>query len=77
MLNVKIATPSSKIFEGSLESITIQTTDGVVTVLPNHVPFISTIEGGYVKYGEETVNLKKGAVILSENNELQVLGYAE
>lgn len=75
MLNVKIATPSEKIFEGELDSITIQTTAGVVTILANHVPFISTIENGYVKYNEEEITIVKGAVILDAQNNLEVLGY--
>ncbi len=74
MLNVKIATPDQKIFDGNLEEIIIQTTVGVITVLPNHVPFISTIEDGYVKFNNEQITISKGTVILSENNALQVLG---
>lgn len=75
MLNVKIATPSEKVFDGKLESITIQTTNGVVTILPNHVPFISTIENGYIKYNEENYTMSKGAVILDGAGNLEILGY--
>ncbi len=75
MLNVKIATPSEKIFDGSLASITIQTTGGVITVLPNHVPFITTIENGYVRFNEEDITITKGAVTLDSNNNLEILGY--
>ncbi len=75
MLNVKIATPSEKIFEGSLDQITIQTTNGVITVLPNHVPFLSTIENGYVKFNDQEITIAKGALILDVNNNLEILGY--
>ncbi len=75
MLNVKIATPSEKIFEGELSTITIQTTDGVITVLPNHIPFISTIENGYVKFNEENITMTKGAIVLDTNGNLEILGY--
>ncbi len=75
MLNVKIATPSEKIFEGELKQITIQTTNGVITVLPNHVPFISTIDNGYVKFNEENITITKGAVILDKAGKLEILGY--
>lgn len=75
MLNVKIATPSEKIFEGELGKITIQTTAGVVSLLPNHVPFVSTIENGYVKYNDQNITMKKGAVILDGAGNLEILGY--
>lgn len=74
MLNVKIATPSNKIFEGELEQISIQTIGGVVTILPNHVPFMSSIENGYVKFNEETIEFSKGTVILDDKNNLKILG---
>ncbi|WOO86948.1 hypothetical protein RZE82_07470 [Mollicutes bacterium LVI A0039] len=75
MLKVKIATPSEKIYDGELAAITLQTTNGVITVLPNHVPFITTIENGYVKYNENKIIMKKGAVILDNNGNLEILGY--
>ncbi len=75
MLNVKIATPSKKIYDGNLKSITIQTTAGVITVLPNHVPFITTIENGYIRFEDEEVTLTKGSVVLDTNGNLEILGY--
>lgn len=75
MLNVKIATPSEKVFEGELERITIKTTDGVITILPNHIPFISTIENGYVKYNDQELTMTKGAIVLDGSGNLEVLGY--
>lgn len=75
MLNVKIATPSDKIFDGELSTITIQTTDGVITVLPNHVPFITTIVNGYVQFNDQKVTIAKGGVVLDNNGNLNILGY--
>lgn len=75
MLNVKIATPSEKIFEGELSEITIQTTDGVVSILPHHVPLITTIDNGYVKYDDQSITLAKGAVVLDADGNLNILGY--
>ncbi len=75
MLNVKIASPSEKIFDGQLKSITIQTTNGVITVLPNHVPFISTIQDGYIKYDDKTITMNNGAIVLDANGNMEILGY--
>ncbi len=75
MLKVKIATPSASIFDGELSSITMQTTNGVITVLPNHVPFITTIEDGYVRFNDQEVIIQKGAIILDDKGNLEILGY--
>lgn len=75
MLNVKIASPSEKIFEGELDIITIQTTGGVVTILPNHIPFISTIKDGYIKFNDQTIIMKKGAIVLDVDGNLEILGH--
>lgn len=74
MLNVKIATPSEKIFDGQLSEISIKTIDGVMTILPNHVNFISTIENGYVRFNDQDIKMAKGVVILGAGNNLEVIG---
>ena len=46
MLKIKIASPDKTFFNDDAYSITIKTIDGVITVLPNHVPLVSIIKGG-------------------------------
>ena len=46
MLQVKLITPEKILFEGEALSLSIPTTSGVITVLPNHVPLISSIHLG-------------------------------
>lgn len=45
-LQVKLITPEKILFEGEAISVSIPTTSGVITVLPEHVPLISSIYSG-------------------------------
>jgi F-type H+-transporting ATPase subunit epsilon len=44
--HIKIVTPESILFEGEVVSMTIPTDAGEITVLPNHIPIVSTISSG-------------------------------
>lgn len=46
MLNVKVITPEKVIFNETVESVTVPTTTGVITVLDKHIPLVSTINLG-------------------------------
>lgn len=46
MLRVKVITPEKTLFDEIVESVTVPTTTGVITVLHKHVPLVSTIKGG-------------------------------
>ena len=43
MITLKIASPSGKIYNGTCGRVQVKTTDGVITILPKHVPLVSVI----------------------------------
>jgi len=45
-LQLKIVTPEKLILEELVDSVTIPTTEGEITILPNHVPLVATIASG-------------------------------
>lgn len=45
-LKLKIVTPEKLIFEELVDSVTIPTTEGEITILPDHVPLIASIKSG-------------------------------
>lgn len=45
-LQLKIVTPEKLILEESVDSVTIPTTEGEITILPDHVPLIASIKSG-------------------------------
>jgi F-type H+-transporting ATPase subunit epsilon len=46
MLKLKVVTPDKIIADEVVDSITIPTTSGVITVLNKHIPLVSTIKSG-------------------------------
>lgn len=49
-MQLSIITPSKKIFEGSIKSITLPGINGSFQVLPDHAPLITTLTSGRVIY---------------------------
>ncbi len=45
-LQLKIVTPEKLILEELVDSVTVPTTEGEITILPDHVPLIATIASG-------------------------------
>jgi F-type H+-transporting ATPase subunit epsilon len=46
---LKILTPDTKLFEGEVESFTVPTQSGEITILKNHAPLITLISIGEIK----------------------------
>ena len=45
-LQLKIVTPEKLILEELVDSVTIPTTEGEITILPDHIPLIASIASG-------------------------------
>ena len=45
-LQLKIVTPEKLILEELVEQVTIPTTEGEITILPDHIPLIASIKSG-------------------------------
>jgi F-type H+-transporting ATPase subunit epsilon len=48
MIRLEIITPEQSVFEGDVDSVTLPTADGEITVLPHHIPLVTTIVPGPV-----------------------------
>ena len=56
-LHLQIITPEKKAFDDEVEKETLPTTTGQITILPHHVPLVTSIEPGelaYKKHQKET-----------------------
>jgi F-type H+-transporting ATPase subunit epsilon len=56
-LHLKIVTPERTILEEDVDQVTLPTTEGEITILPDHIPLISTLKAG------ELVAVSNGEVI--------------
>lgn len=77
MIKFKIATPEKVIYEDEVYQISIPTTSGEITVLPDHIPLISVIKAGELKIkdrdGEHVMAVSGGFVEIKKANELIIL----
>jgi len=54
-LNLRIATPEKEILnETGIDSITLPTTNGEITILPSHIPLISGLSTGEIMYKKDS-----------------------
>lgn len=55
MLHVDIVTPEGVMYGGDVDLISLPTPDGEITVLPHHIPLISSIAPGsiFIRRGKE------------------------
>lgn len=71
-----IVTPERTVFEGEVDSVTFPTPDGEVTVLPGHIPYITTVKPGEVLIRdgrEEILMAVSGGFIEFSKNKLMLM----
>ena len=77
MINFKIATPEKVVYEDTIFQVSIPTTSGEITVLPNHIPLVSVLVAGELnikdKEGEHAIALAGGFLEVRGNNEIIIL----
>lgn len=66
MLRLEITTPDRPMFEGEVNSVSLPTPQGEITILPHHIPLISIVSPGAVtirqKGVEQVLAVSKGVV---------------
>lgn len=75
-IKFKIVTPEKTVFEDVVSQVTLPTTGGQVTILPNHRSYISSLNPGEImlkKGQEETLLSVSGGFIEFNQNNLVVL----
>ena len=56
-IELHIITPLGQVLEAKVESVSVPTTSGILTILPNHIPLVSVLKAG------ELVTFKDGAKV--------------
>ncbi|OGY44104.1 MAG: ATP synthase F1 subunit epsilon [Candidatus Buchananbacteria bacterium RIFCSPHIGHO2_02_FULL_38_8] len=75
-INLEIITPERTVFADAVDQITLPTQQGEITVLPNHIPLISSLAAGEVKIikeGQETFMAISGGLIQIDFNKIRIL----
>lgn len=75
-INFKIATPERVVYEDEVDQITLPTKMGEITVLPNHLPLVSSLLAGEIlikKDNEEIPMAVAGGFVELSNNKMVIL----
>ena len=75
-LKLKIITPEKTVLEEMVDQVTLPTTEGEITILPDHIALVSALTSGDIvaKIGEEYIPMAVvGGFIEIKNNEVAVL----
>ena len=71
MLKLEIVTPERKVFDDSVDSVTVPTASGEAGILPNHAPLVSALKPGILSYvnkgSVERLAVSGGFVEVSSN----------
>lgn len=76
-ISFKIATPEKVVYQNNIFQISVPTTSGEITILPNHVPLVSILQAGELKIkdkdGEHLVAVSGGFLEIKPDNEVVIL----
>jgi len=77
MIKFKIVTPEKTIYQNEIYQASIPTVEGEVTILPNHIPLISILKAGELRFkdaqGEQAMAVSGGFLEVRGKNEIIVL----
>ena len=75
-IKFKVVTPERTVFQDEIDQVTLPTTTGEITILPNHTPYITVLGFGEIilkKDGKESSLAVSGGFVEFNKNELVVL----
>jgi F-type H+-transporting ATPase subunit epsilon len=77
MIHLSILTPERKVFSETVEQVSLMTETGEITVLPNHIPLVTILQHGelrYKKHNEEfALAVSGGFAEVRPHNQLVIL----
>jgi len=76
-IHIKIVTPERLVFEDKVDSVSVMTENGEVTILPNHVPMVSLLRAGEMRLKHENqesmLAVSTGLLEVHAGNEMVIL----
>src|SRR6188768_902646 len=76
MIKLEIVTPEKKVFDETVDSVTVPTATGEVGILPNHAPLISALKSGILSFSNKGASEKmvvSGGFVEVSANKVSVL----
>ena len=76
-LQFELVTPERVVFQEEVDEVTLPTSEGEISVLPNHIPLVATLVAGVAKLkratGVEEVAISGGFIEIQKGNKVRVL----
>ncbi len=76
-MKFRIATPERIVLDTEVDSLTLPTQMGEITVLPHHIPLVANLAAGEIKYKsagkEEFFAVSGGIIEVKDGNEIVIL----
>lgn len=76
-LNLRVVSQERELLRESVESVTAQTTDGEITILPGHIPLFTKLGTGELVYrtngSENSIVVSRGFLTVAPNNEITIM----
>jgi F-type H+-transporting ATPase subunit epsilon len=76
-LQLKIVSQERALLDTSVDQLTVPTVEGEITVLPGHIPLVSRLKPGELRYDNEKktsiVVVSRGFITVAPGNEVTVL----
>ncbi len=75
-IKLEIVTPERKVFDETVDSVTVPTATGEVGILPNHAPLISSLKSGVLSFASKGTSEKmvvSGGFVEVSTNKVSVL----
>jgi F-type H+-transporting ATPase subunit epsilon len=78
-IKFQIITPERVVYTDEIDQITVNTEDGEITVLPNHIPLVSILKPGelVIKKSDEEKNLAVSGGFLEVRDDNQIIILAD
>lgn len=77
MIKFRIVTPERVVFDEEVEQITMMTREGEITILPHHIPLVSILQAGELRYKkndeEKVLAVSGGFAEVRADNTLTIL----
>jgi len=64
-MHLKISSPEKVIFDGEVKQVSLPTENGMITILPNHTPLVTSLKPGLIKL--IPVEQPQGDFVFSDN----------
>lgn len=76
-LQLKIVSQERALLDTSVDQLTVPTVEGEITILPGHIPLVSRLQPGELRYDNEKktsiVVVSRGFITVAPGNEVTVL----